>query len=107
MCTDYLMRFTVTKALPLADTTEIAKYIVEEVILKHGNDDDSKDMINNRRAGACVIFLANIRLLLPVFIVVYLILNCKNFSLHLLKLEQNGAKQQVKKSKASCESSIS
>ncbi|GIY11345.1 hypothetical protein CEXT_637501 [Caerostris extrusa] len=91
MCTDYLMRFTVTKALPVAEITKVAKYIVEETVTRGLPDAISR---SNTR-------------LLPAFIVVYLILSCKNFSLHLLKLEQNGAKQQVKKSKASCESSTS
>ncbi|GBM36759.1 Retrovirus-related Pol polyprotein from transposon 17.6 [Araneus ventricosus] len=36
VCTDYLTRFTVTKALPTAEATEIAKFLVEEIILKHG-----------------------------------------------------------------------
>ncbi|GBN06011.1 hypothetical protein AVEN_84359-1 [Araneus ventricosus] len=35
-CTDYLTRFTVTKALPNAEATEIAKFLVYEIILKHG-----------------------------------------------------------------------
>ncbi|GBN89140.1 Retrovirus-related Pol polyprotein from transposon 17.6 [Araneus ventricosus] len=36
VCTDYLTGFTVTKALPTAEATEIAKFLVEEIILKHG-----------------------------------------------------------------------
>ncbi|GBN69325.1 hypothetical protein AVEN_36031-1 [Araneus ventricosus] len=36
VCTDYLTRFTVTKALPTAEATKIAKFLVEEIILKHG-----------------------------------------------------------------------
>ncbi|GFY42660.1 transposon Ty3-I Gag-Pol polyprotein [Trichonephila inaurata madagascariensis] len=36
VCTDYLMRFTVTKALPTAEAIELAKFLVEEIILKHG-----------------------------------------------------------------------
>ncbi|GFY74469.1 transposon Ty3-I Gag-Pol polyprotein [Trichonephila inaurata madagascariensis] len=33
---DYLSRFTVTKALPTADAEEVAKFITEEIVLKHG-----------------------------------------------------------------------
>lgn len=36
VCTDYLTRFTVTKATPTGEAIEIAKFLVEEIILKHG-----------------------------------------------------------------------
>ncbi|GFY74157.1 transposon Ty3-I Gag-Pol polyprotein [Trichonephila inaurata madagascariensis] len=36
VCTDYLSRFTVTKALPTAEAEEVAKFITEEIVLKHG-----------------------------------------------------------------------
>jgi transposase InsO family protein len=36
VCTDYLTRYAITKALPTADASEVAKFLVEEVILKHG-----------------------------------------------------------------------
>ncbi|GBO16658.1 Retrovirus-related Pol polyprotein from transposon 412, partial [Araneus ventricosus] len=45
VCTDYLTRFTVTKALPTGEAIEIAKFIVEEIILKHGSP---KEMISDR-----------------------------------------------------------
>ncbi|GBN06508.1 Retrovirus-related Pol polyprotein from transposon 412 [Araneus ventricosus] len=35
VCTDYLTIFTVTKALATAEATAIAKFLVEEIILKH------------------------------------------------------------------------
>ncbi|GFY77758.1 transposon Ty3-I Gag-Pol polyprotein [Trichonephila inaurata madagascariensis] len=35
--TDYHTRFTVTKALPSGEASEIAKFLVEDVILKHGS----------------------------------------------------------------------
>ncbi|GBM15783.1 hypothetical protein AVEN_262939-1 [Araneus ventricosus] len=44
-CTDYLTRFTVTKALPNAETIEIAKFLVEEVILIHGTH---REMISDQ-----------------------------------------------------------
>ncbi|GFY78134.1 transposon Ty3-I Gag-Pol polyprotein, partial [Trichonephila inaurata madagascariensis] len=36
VCTDYLSRFAVTKALPTAKAEEVAKFITEEIVLKHG-----------------------------------------------------------------------
>ncbi|GFT34674.1 transposon Ty3-I Gag-Pol polyprotein [Trichonephila clavipes] len=36
ICTDYLPRFAFTKALPTADAEEVAKFITEEIVLKHG-----------------------------------------------------------------------
>ncbi|GFS54814.1 retrovirus-related Pol polyprotein from transposon 297 [Trichonephila inaurata madagascariensis] len=36
VCTDYLSRFAVTKALPTAEAEEVAKFITEEIVLKHG-----------------------------------------------------------------------
>lgn len=53
VCTDYLTRFTVTKALPTAEATEIAKFIVEEIILKHGAP---REMISDRGRS----FLSNL-----------------------------------------------
>ncbi|GFY47828.1 2-oxo-tetronate isomerase [Trichonephila inaurata madagascariensis] len=35
VCTDYLSRFAVTKALPTAEAEEVAKFITEEIALKH------------------------------------------------------------------------
>ncbi|GBM30716.1 Transposon Ty3-I Gag-Pol polyprotein [Araneus ventricosus] len=45
VCTDYLTSFTVTKALPTGEAIEVAKFIVEEIILKHGSP---KEMISDR-----------------------------------------------------------
>lgn len=45
VCTDYLTRFTITKALPTAEASEIAKFMVEEIILKHGAP---REMISDR-----------------------------------------------------------
>ncbi|GBN14123.1 Transposon Ty3-I Gag-Pol polyprotein [Araneus ventricosus] len=53
VCTDYLTRFTVTKALPTGEAIEVAKFIVEEIILKHGSP---KEMISDR---GCI-FLSNL-----------------------------------------------
>ena len=36
VCTDYLSRFAVTKALPTAEAPEVAKFITEEIVLRHG-----------------------------------------------------------------------
>jgi len=36
VCTDYMTRYVITKALPTAAAPEIAKFILEDVILKHG-----------------------------------------------------------------------
>ncbi|GFS41813.1 transposon Ty3-I Gag-Pol polyprotein [Trichonephila inaurata madagascariensis] len=36
VCTDYLSRFAVTKALPTAEVEEVEKFITEEIVLKHG-----------------------------------------------------------------------
>ncbi|GBM58756.1 Transposon Ty3-I Gag-Pol polyprotein [Araneus ventricosus] len=36
VCTDYLTRYAITKSLPSADAPEILKFMVEEIILKHG-----------------------------------------------------------------------
>ncbi|GBM53839.1 Retrovirus-related Pol polyprotein from transposon 297 [Araneus ventricosus] len=51
--TDYLTRSTVTKALPTAEATEIAKFLVEEIILKHGAP---REMISDRGRS----FLSNL-----------------------------------------------
>ncbi|GBN73385.1 hypothetical protein AVEN_6735-1 [Araneus ventricosus] len=53
VCTDYLTRFTVTKALPTAEATEIAKFLVEEIIVKHGAP---REMISDRGRS----FLSNL-----------------------------------------------
>jgi hypothetical protein len=53
VCTDYLTRFAVTKALAKAEATEVAKFMVEEIILKHGAP---TVMISDRGRS----FLANI-----------------------------------------------
>ncbi|GBL61171.1 Transposon Ty3-I Gag-Pol polyprotein, partial [Araneus ventricosus] len=53
VCTDYLTRFTVIKALPTAEATEIAKFLVEEIILKHGAP---REMISDRGRS----FLSNL-----------------------------------------------
>ncbi|GFY50675.1 transposon Ty3-I Gag-Pol polyprotein [Trichonephila inaurata madagascariensis] len=36
VCTDYFSRFEVTKALPTAEAEEVAKFITEGIVLKHG-----------------------------------------------------------------------
>ncbi|GBM02378.1 Retrovirus-related Pol polyprotein from transposon 412 [Araneus ventricosus] len=36
VCTDYLTRYAITKSLPSADAPEVSKFMVEEIILKHG-----------------------------------------------------------------------
>lgn len=36
VCTDYFTRYAVTKALPTAEAEEVAKFLLEEVLLKHG-----------------------------------------------------------------------
>ncbi|UYV63828.1 K02A2.6-like, partial [Cordylochernes scorpioides] len=36
VCTDYLTRFAVTKALPTGETMEAAKFLMEDIVLKHG-----------------------------------------------------------------------
>ena len=36
VCTDYLTRYAVTKPVPTAEAPEIAKFLVEDIILKHG-----------------------------------------------------------------------
>lgn len=36
VCTDYLTRFATTKVLPSADAPVVAKFLVEDVILRHG-----------------------------------------------------------------------
>ncbi|UYV77558.1 hypothetical protein LAZ67_15001520 [Cordylochernes scorpioides] len=36
LCTDYLTRFAVTKALPTGEAKEAAKFLMEDVVLKHG-----------------------------------------------------------------------
>ncbi|GFV51475.1 retrovirus-related Pol polyprotein from transposon 17.6 [Trichonephila clavipes] len=36
VCTDYLPRLVVTKALPTAEPEEVVKFITEEIVLKHG-----------------------------------------------------------------------
>ncbi|GBN12921.1 Transposon Ty3-I Gag-Pol polyprotein [Araneus ventricosus] len=36
VCTDYLTRYAITKYLPSADAPEVSKFMVEEIILKHG-----------------------------------------------------------------------
>jgi transposase InsO family protein len=51
--TDYLTRFTVTRALPTSEAIEIAKFIVEEIILKHGAP---REMISDRGRS----FLSNL-----------------------------------------------
>ncbi|GBN11437.1 Retrovirus-related Pol polyprotein from transposon 412 [Araneus ventricosus] len=53
VCTDYLIRFTVTKALPSGEAVEIAKFLVEDVILKHGSP---REIISDRGRS----FLSNL-----------------------------------------------
>ncbi|GBL59732.1 Retrovirus-related Pol polyprotein from transposon 412 [Araneus ventricosus] len=36
VCTDYLSRFAVTKALPTVEAQEVAQFMMEEIVLKHG-----------------------------------------------------------------------
>ncbi|GBL76977.1 hypothetical protein AVEN_12641-1 [Araneus ventricosus] len=36
VCTDYLSRFAVTKALQTAEAQEVAKFMMEEIVLKYG-----------------------------------------------------------------------
>lgn len=36
VCTDYLTRYAVTKAVPTAEAPEIAQFLVDDIILKHG-----------------------------------------------------------------------
>ncbi|UYV64560.1 K02A2.6-like [Cordylochernes scorpioides] len=36
VCTDYLTRFAVTKTLPTGEAKEAAKFLMEDVVLKHG-----------------------------------------------------------------------
>ncbi|GBM68120.1 Transposon Ty3-I Gag-Pol polyprotein [Araneus ventricosus] len=53
VCTDYLTRFTVTKALPSGEAVEIAKFLVEDVILKRGSP---REIISDRGRS----FLSNL-----------------------------------------------
>ncbi|UYV77521.1 K02A2.6-like, partial [Cordylochernes scorpioides] len=36
VCTDYLTKYAITKALPASESMEVAKFFIEDVILKHG-----------------------------------------------------------------------
>ena len=36
VCTDYLTRYAVTRALPTAEAQEVAKFLLEEILLRHG-----------------------------------------------------------------------
>ncbi|GFT56380.1 hypothetical protein TNCV_1388901 [Trichonephila clavipes] len=36
VCTDYSTRYAITKALPTAEVYEIAKFLLEEIVLRHG-----------------------------------------------------------------------
>ncbi|UYV84664.1 K02A2.6-like, partial [Cordylochernes scorpioides] len=36
VCTDYLTEYAITKALPTSESMEVAKFFIEDVILKHG-----------------------------------------------------------------------
>ncbi|GFU02455.1 retrovirus-related Pol polyprotein from transposon 17.6 [Trichonephila clavipes] len=36
VCTDYSSRYAITKALPTAEIDEIAKFLLEEIVLRHG-----------------------------------------------------------------------
>ncbi|GFT76104.1 retrovirus-related Pol polyprotein from transposon 412 [Trichonephila clavipes] len=36
VCTDYSTRYAITKALPTAEVNEIAKFVLEEIVLRHG-----------------------------------------------------------------------
>ncbi|GBM80684.1 Transposon Tf2-8 polyprotein [Araneus ventricosus] len=53
VCTDYLSRFTVTKALKSGEAVEITKFLVEDVILKHGSP---REIISDRGRS----FLSNL-----------------------------------------------
>lgn len=53
VCTDYLTRFTITKALPNGEAIEIAKFLIEDVILKHGAP---RELISDRGRS----FLSNL-----------------------------------------------
>ncbi|UYV61011.1 K02A2.6-like [Cordylochernes scorpioides] len=45
VCTDYMTRYAITKAIPDGGTIETAKFLVEDVILKHGAP---REMITDR-----------------------------------------------------------
>ncbi|GFV40175.1 retrovirus-related Pol polyprotein from transposon 412 [Trichonephila clavipes] len=36
VCTDYSTRYAITKALPTAEVDEVAKFLLEEIVLRHG-----------------------------------------------------------------------
>ncbi|UYV69617.1 hypothetical protein LAZ67_6004101 [Cordylochernes scorpioides] len=36
VCTDYMTRYAITRALPSADAQQVAKFVLEDVVLKHG-----------------------------------------------------------------------
>lgn len=36
VCTDYLTRYAVTKALPTAEASEVAEFMLKEILLRHG-----------------------------------------------------------------------
>ncbi|GFU01215.1 transposon Tf2-8 polyprotein [Trichonephila clavipes] len=36
VCTDYSTRYAITKALPTVEVDEIAKFLLEEIVLRHG-----------------------------------------------------------------------
>ncbi|GFY18802.1 transposon Ty3-I Gag-Pol polyprotein [Trichonephila clavipes] len=56
-CADYLKKFTVTKALPVAEAIELAKFLVEEIILKYGA---TREMIRDSRRSFLSHLIKNI-----------------------------------------------
>ncbi|UYV78051.1 hypothetical protein LAZ67_15003310, partial [Cordylochernes scorpioides] len=45
VCTDYLTKYAITKALPTSESMEVAKFFIEDVILKHGKP---RELITDR-----------------------------------------------------------
>ncbi|UYV61202.1 hypothetical protein LAZ67_1003805 [Cordylochernes scorpioides] len=48
VCTDYLTRYAITRALPSADAQQVAKFVLEDVVLKHGAP---REIITDRGRG--------------------------------------------------------
>ncbi|UYV70710.1 hypothetical protein LAZ67_8000342, partial [Cordylochernes scorpioides] len=45
VCTDYLTKYAITKALPTSESMEVARFFIEDVILKHGTP---RELITDR-----------------------------------------------------------
>ncbi|GFV99631.1 transposon Ty3-I Gag-Pol polyprotein [Trichonephila clavipes] len=60
VCTDYSTRYAITKALPTAEVDEIAKFLLEEIVLRHGASNYHRSSNFRSRLVSSLVDLCNI-----------------------------------------------